>query len=92
MKLLDHHVLVEPIQDDLESEGIILPDQTAQFHVSRGWVLEVSDVLEESIAPGDFIVFQGWKEARAPTRQYEQQHENLYSLHEDDIDLVVEEW
>ena len=91
-RILPHHVLIEPIPDDEEIGSIYVPRTMRQMHVQRGWVTRVSDILEEDIRPDDLVVFVGWKELRAPARQYGQWEDDLYSLHEDDIELVIEDW
>ena len=91
-RILPHHVIIEPIPDDEELGSLYIPDTMRQMHVQRGWVKYISDILEEDLSPDDLVVFVGWKERRVPARQYAQWEDDLYSLHEDDIELVVEDW
>jgi hypothetical protein len=90
--LLPHHVIVRPVQDD-EPEGSFAIDALREAHTQCGWVLAVSATLEEAIAPGDLVVFVGWKQKNILIKPVIQTQENtLYSLHEDDIEAVLEDW
>ena len=89
--LLPHHVLIEPFEDD-EPEGSLILNAQRESHVQYGWVLDTADDLEEDIPVGALVIFIGWKEAGIPPRHYAPWKEHLYTLHEDDIDLVLEDW
>lgn len=89
--LLPHHVRVEPIPDIESTGGITIPEHSVQAHAQRGWVLEVSETLEEHIEIGDLVIFVGWKETRI-RKSDQQPHLDDYSMHEDDIELVVASW
>jgi len=91
-RILPHHLIVKPIPDEEKVGSIVIPETLRQMHVQRGWVTDVSDILEEDIYVDDLVVFVGWKESRMPRRQYDQWEHDLYSMHEDDIELVVEDW
>lgn len=87
-----HLVLIEPIQDD-ESYGreINIPDQAREAFVQCGWVTDLG-VCEEQIKPGDLVTFVGWKQKNVTQSQYAHWRHDKYVLHEDDIELVIEEW
>lgn len=83
-------MVVEPIQDP-DPEGITIPDQLREAYVQAGWVIATGD-LEEDIEPGDLAVFVGWKERNVEVMQYMHWRNDLYVLHEDDIECILEEW
>jgi hypothetical protein len=90
--LLPHHVLIRPVQDD-EPYGSIQTDALREAHTQCGYVLQVSTVLEENILPGQVVIFIGWKQRNIHIVPFVQTQENtLYSLHEDDIEAVLESW
>lgn len=86
-------VVVEPIQDPLETEsGIALPDSYREAHVQCGWVRSVGESVQERISEGDLVVFLGWQEIGISQDQYAPWPEHEYALDERDIECVIEEW
>lgn len=83
-------IVVEPIQDQ-DLDLIVIPDTNREAHVQCGWVLAVGDI-HENLEEGDLVVFVGWKEKGIPQREYAPWRSEHYALHEDDIELVIEEW
>lgn len=85
-----HLLLIEPIQDE-ETVGVDIPDQLREAHVQLGWVIDTG-WLEEAVEPDDLVVFVGWKEKMVPQSDYAHWRDDWFILHEDDIELVIEEW
>jgi len=60
-------------------------------YVQSGWVKEIGE-LEENISVGDLVIFVGWKERNIEMTQYMGWSDDLYTLHEDDVEAVLEDW
>lgn len=91
-ELPPHLVLIQPVRDPEESEGVYIPPAHKEAHVQLGWVLGVPKYLEENISVGDLVVWSAYKQKQAPMRQYTHWKGDNYWLHEDDILLVIEDW
>lgn len=91
MKLRKHHVLIRPANDKDSSWSYLTPDIGYRAYVHSGYVEAVGKV-EEDIKVGDFVTFTGWQEERLREVQFAPWTGDKYTLHEDDIDLVVEDW
>lgn len=91
MPIPKHLVKLQPIRDPCQVGPVLIPDQSREVHVQAAWVVETGE-LEEDLKPGDLVVFVGWKQRQAPVRQYAPWESDYYFLHEDDIELVIEEW
>lgn len=88
-----HLLLIEPIQDDETLDpGVHIPDQTREAHVQLGWIIAVGTDLEEQLAPEDLIVFVGWKQKMVQQSDYAHWRDDWFTLHEDDVETVIEEW
>ena len=87
-----HLVMIEPIQDDKTyGAAVRIPDQTREAHVQCGWVVDTG-MCEEQLGAGDLVVFVGWKQKNVPQHQYSHWRDDLYVMHEDDIEMVIEDW
>lgn len=84
-------VVVEPIQDP-DLEHVALPDAMRECHVQCGWIIATGPDCVEQLEPDDLVVFVGWKEKGIYQQQYEPWRSEHYALHEDDIELVIEDW
>ena len=84
-------VTIEPIQDQ-DLTQIVLSDALREAHVQCGWVRSVGADCHEDLHEDDLIVFVGWKQKGIEPHQYAQWRDNLYVLHEDDIEVIVKEW
>jgi len=83
--------MIEPIQDEEGYDSVHIPEQTREAHVQCGWIIDTG-VCEEALSKGDLVVFVGWKQKNVPQSQYAHWRDDLYVLHEDDIEMVIEEW
>ena len=90
-KSIGQLVTIEPIQD-ADHEFGFKPDAYKEAHVQCGWVRSVGADVHEDLSIDDLIVFVGWKQRGIEPHQYAQWGDNLYVLHEDDIEFIVEEW
>ena len=70
---------------------MLTPDTSDQVYVQSGWVKEIGE-LEENISVGDLVIFVGWKERNIEMTQYMGWSDDLYTLHEDDVEAVLEDW
>jgi len=84
-------VTIEPIHDP-DFDNILKADNYREAHVQCGWVRSVGADCHEDLNEDDLIVFVGWKQKGIEPHQYAQWKDNLYVLHEDDIELIVKEW
>jgi hypothetical protein len=94
--LADHHVLIEPVHDadythEPGPDGLTRPGPTRIYHPNLGWVRGVGE-LEEDIKVGDLVIFVGWKQYQIPTRSYADRRIDWYVQHEDDIEVILEDW
>ena len=89
MKMPPHLVLIEPIST-LETEPL-RTETSDQAYTNSGWVRAVG-ALEEDVRVGDMVVFVGYKERNIELDQYRNWGDDLYTMHEDDIEAVVEDW
>ena len=85
-----HLILIEPISSQ-ETDTVLTPDTSDQVYVQSGWVKEIGE-LEENISVGDLVIFVGWKERNIEMTQYMGWSDDLYTLHEDDVEAVLEDW
>ncbi len=86
-----HMVVLEPIQDP-DLDAVKLPETLRECHVQCGWVVAIGPLCDEQLEENDLIVFVGWKQKGIYQNQYEPWRSEHYALHEDDIELVIEEW
>lgn len=82
--------MVSPISTQ-DTEALLTPDTSDQAYTQSGWVQAVG-LLEEHIEVGDLVIFVGYKERNIELTQYMNWSRDLYTLHEDDIEAVLEDW
>lgn len=91
-KLEPHHVLIEPVHDPEIEKGVRVPGQTRIYHPNLGYVRGLPDILDEALRIGDLVIYVGWKQRQVAVGPVQDRRLDWYIQHEDDIELVLEDW